>query len=129
MMSLLTDKQLVAEFNLPSIRTVRTMRQQGLPAIRLGKSYLYDTSDVQAFIAARKVTQCRGRTEDRISSSSNSAEPFTSIGASMEQRASDQQALRTVEKLKLLSPPSSKSAEAPSEAVRAIQVSFPSQKH
>ena len=57
-MTLRTDKQLVADFGLPSVRTVRTMRQKGLPAVRLGKAYLYDPQDVSAFIAQRKVSAC-----------------------------------------------------------------------
>ena len=124
--ALLTEQQVVEQFGLPKTRTVRTMRQQGLPAVKLGKAYLYDPSDVQKFIAQRKVTQCPGRTEVPISNSSNSAGPSTFTGASTAQHASDQQALRTVEKLKKLSQRSSKIAEVQNGLGRVIQASFPS---
>lgn len=50
---LLTDQQVCDLFGIPTPRTVRTMRQQGLRAARIGKAYLYDPADVRAFIAAR----------------------------------------------------------------------------
>ena len=123
-MALRTDKQLVEEFNLPSTRTVRTMRQQGLPAVRLGKAYLYDPDDVHEFIAKRKVSQCPGRTEVRTSSSSSSGERSTSTGASKAPPGSDQQALQTAEKLKRLSSSSSKDDTAPTGQGRVIQANF-----
>lgn len=124
MMTLRTDKQLVADFGLPSVRTVRTMRQKGLPAVRLGKAYLYDPQDVSAFIAQRKVSACPAQTEDRISNSSSIAAPSTFTGVRAAERASDRRALQTVEKLKQLSPTSSKVAEAPSEQGLVIRANF-----
>jgi hypothetical protein len=129
MMALRTDKQLVDEFNLPSTRTVRTMRQQGLPAVRLGKAYLYDPNDVQEFITKRKVSSCPGRTEDHTSNSSENEVVSTSTGARKAQPASDRRALRTVEKLKQLSPRLSKNAEAEGGPARVIPTNFRSQTH
>lgn len=128
-MALRTDKQLVEEFNLPSVRTVRTMRQQGLPAVRLGKAYLYDPTDVHEFIAKRKVSQCQDRTEVRTSNSSSTEARSTFIGASTAQPVSDRLALQTVEKLKRLSPRSSTSDGLPTgEQGRVIPANFQSPK-
>ena len=128
MMALRTEQQIVAAFGLPSPRTVRTMRDKGLPAVKLGKAYLYDPNDVAAYIEQRKVSKCPGQTEARISNSSNTVAASTSTGAKTAQLASDQQALRTAEKLKQLSHRSSQNDEAPSEKGHVIPVSFPSHK-
>ena len=47
---LLTAQQLVEEFNLPSVRTVRTLRAKGLPTVKLGAARLTDYDDMIAFI-------------------------------------------------------------------------------
>lgn len=44
MTRLLTDRQLCEQYGIPSPRTVRTMRQQGLPSVRLGRAYLFDAA-------------------------------------------------------------------------------------
>src|SRR5688500_3441626 len=63
MAALLTDEQAAEQFGLPSPRTLRTLRGQGLPAVFLGKRWLFDPADIQRFIEERKVTRCRARTE------------------------------------------------------------------
>ena len=42
MTRLLTAQQAVEEFNLPSVRTIRTLRSQGLPTVKLGAARLID---------------------------------------------------------------------------------------
>jgi excisionase family DNA binding protein len=54
MTRLLTAEQVCAEYGIPLPRTLRTMRQRGLPAMKLGKAYLFDSADVEAFIQAAK---------------------------------------------------------------------------
>lgn len=51
---LLTSEQLVQEFNLPSVRTVRTLRSQGLPTVKLGAARLTDYDDMVAFVEMKK---------------------------------------------------------------------------
>lgn len=51
---LMTAEQIKQDFGLPSVRTVRTMRDRGLPSVKLGKAYLYDHADVVAFIRRAK---------------------------------------------------------------------------
>lgn len=51
---LMTAQQVADHFGIPSYRTLRTMRANGLPAVRLGKAYLFDPADVAAFIEAAK---------------------------------------------------------------------------
>lgn len=51
---LLTAQQLVEEFRLPSVRTVRTLRAQGLPTVKLGAARLTDYDDMVAFIERKK---------------------------------------------------------------------------
>ena len=58
MPALLTAQQVADEFGLPSVRTLRTMRARGLPAVPLGKAYLFDRADVERFIENAKVTTC-----------------------------------------------------------------------
>ena len=55
---LLTAQQVADDFGLPSAGTLRSMRCQGLPAVKIGKAWLFDADDVSAFIQSRKVTQC-----------------------------------------------------------------------
>lgn len=66
MTRLLTDRQLCEQYGIPSPRTVRTMRQQGLPSVKLGRAYLFDAADVEAFIAGKKETSCPGQTKGII---------------------------------------------------------------
>jgi hypothetical protein len=49
------DEQAVAEFNLPSVRTIRTLRNQGLPTVKLGAARLIDYDDMVNFIERRKM--------------------------------------------------------------------------
>lgn len=56
---LLTPQQLVDEFNLPSVRTIRTLRAQGLPTVKLGAARLTDYDDMVAFIERKKETIAR----------------------------------------------------------------------
>jgi Helix-turn-helix domain len=51
---LMTFEQLAEEFNLPSPRTVHTLRRQGLPTVKLGRSRLVDFDDMLAFIERKK---------------------------------------------------------------------------
>ena len=106
---LLTAEQVADTFGIPSARTVRTMRADGLPAVRLGKCYLFDASDVEAFIQSRKETKCRAPTEDRISITSGAGGAGISSGAKQAAPASSQQALEIAQRLKAPSPDSSRS--------------------
>jgi hypothetical protein len=45
----------LAEFNLPSVRTIRTLRNQGLPTVKLGAARLIDYDDMVNFIERRKM--------------------------------------------------------------------------
>lgn len=99
---LMTAEQLCREFGIPSPRTVRTMRQQGLAAVRLGKAYLFDPADVESFIQARK--ECHAPTPDRNSHGSPSVAHTTSGGMSAAQSASAARARQISEKLKKRSP-------------------------
>lgn len=53
-MRLLTAQQVADEFGIPSARTVRTMRNRGLPFVKLGKACLFDADDVEVFIRAQR---------------------------------------------------------------------------
>ena len=104
MTRLLTAEQVCDRFGIPSERTLRTMRDQGLVAVRLGKAYLYDESDIVTFIEAKK---CRARTEDRASTGLRPAKPSISSGMKGALNASGQLAQQTAARLKRLSPGSS----------------------
>ena len=77
---LLTPEQAVAEFNLPSVRTIRTLRNQGLPTVKLGAARLIDYDDMMNFIERRK--QCQGETQARGYVGSTAARATTSSGMS-----------------------------------------------
>ena len=79
MSRLLTIEQAVAEFNLPSTRTIRTLRNQGLPTVKLGAARLIDYDDMLNFIERRK---CQDATPDPASAGSTGAKPSTSFGMS-----------------------------------------------
>lgn len=102
---LLTAEQLCETFGIPSPRTVRTMRQQGLAGVRLGKQYLFDPADVQAFIERKK--ECHAPTQARGSNGSKSASDGISSNTSVAQSGSIQRALQTAALLKRRSPPTS----------------------
>lgn len=102
---LLTAEQVCEQFGVPSPRTVRTMRQQGLAAVRLGKSYLFDPQDVEAFIEAKK--ECHAQTPAPASNGSKSASATTSCGMNTAGAAFGQLARQTASKLKQPSPISS----------------------
>ncbi len=107
MTRLLTDQQLCDTFGIPSPRTVRTMRQQGLPAVRIGKAFLFDEADVEAFIAAKKETSCRAPTKGHPSNGLPTVESTTSSGSSMARAACVLQAQATSAKLKRRCQPTS----------------------
>ncbi|AGH49589.1 hypothetical protein G432_09320 [Sphingomonas sp. MM-1] len=113
MARLMTAEQVASEFGLPSARTVRTMRADGLAAVRLGKAYLFDVDDVQAFIQSRKETKCRDRIEVHISPSSGIGAAGTSNGAKLAAPGSTAQALTIAQRLKSHSPSSSRKGSAP----------------
>jgi len=95
---LMTAEQLCEHYGIPSPRTVRTMRQQGLAAVRLGKQYLFDPSDVEAFIKAKKT--CPDRIEARDYTGSQIDKPSISSGMKQEKSAFGQLARQTAAKLK-----------------------------
>lgn len=102
---LLTAEQVCEHFGIPSPRTVRTMRQHGLAGVRLGKAYLFDAADVQAFIESRK--ECHAQIRDTGCDGSQPGAPITSHGM---KRAANDSALRaqaTADRLKKLSKRSS----------------------
>jgi Helix-turn-helix domain len=74
---LLTAEQACARFGIPKLRTLRTMRGQGLAAVRLGGAYLYSESDIAAFIESKK---CRAPTEAPACIGSPNAGPSTYSG-------------------------------------------------
>lgn len=102
---LLTAEQVCERFGIPSPRTVRTMRQKGLAAVRLGKAYLFDESDVQAFIEASKT--CHAQTRDLSFAGLPPEERIISRGTRRAANASVQRVQQTSAKLKQLSKPSS----------------------
>jgi hypothetical protein len=77
---LMTAEEVVTEWNLPSTRTVRTMRAKGMPFVRLGKAYLYDAADVQHHIDRSKVVLCPAQIAAPRSSGSTSGSASTSSG-------------------------------------------------
>ena len=105
MTRLLTAEQLVSDYGIPGIRSVRTMRQQGLAAVRIGKAYLFRAADVEAFIESR--LECLAPTVDRACTGFPSEAPTTSCGMSAGPSASVQRARQTADKLKRRSPNSS----------------------
>lgn len=74
---LLTAEQAVAEFNLPSVRTIRTLRNQGLPTVKLGAARLIDYDDMVNFIERRK---CQEGTPAPASAGSLAGRVSTSSG-------------------------------------------------
>ncbi|PZO91799.1 MAG: hypothetical protein DI623_01750 [Sphingomonas sanxanigenens] len=127
MARLMTAKQVAEEFGIPSERTVRTMRADGLPAVRFGKAYLFDPDDVRGFIASRKVTTCRARTEVPISTSSATVGAGISNGAKPGAPGSSARALEIAKRLKSPSPTSSVNASEPAgRPGRVIRADFPS---
>lgn len=128
MTQLLTAQQLVDDFGLPSVRTVRTLRNQGLPAVRLGQAYLFDRDDVVEFIKQRKVVQCPAETEAPISNSSSSAGAIISSGQKAAAPDSAARARRIAEQLKKPSRNSSSTESRGSETGQLIHGNFPSRK-
>lgn len=108
-MRLMTAQEAVATFGLPSTRTLRTMRQRGLPAIRLGKAYLFDAADLERHIEDAKVQTCPVETPDRASSGSTSARRSTSSGTKADANIASRLARQTADRLKALSKTSSAS--------------------
>lgn len=104
MTRLMTPEEAVAEFNLPSVRTIRTLRNQGLPTVKLGAARLIDYDDMVNFIEAKK---CQDATGARGSSGSRGGKPTTSSGLSVAANDSVLLARQTAERLKRLSPRSS----------------------
>jgi excisionase family DNA binding protein len=98
MARLLTAEQVCEQFGVPSPRTVRTMRQQGLAAVRLGKAYLFDAADVEAFIQAKK--ECPAQIAAPGYTGSPTEARSTSCGMSGEQSASALRARMIADRLK-----------------------------
>ncbi|WP_059149955.1 helix-turn-helix domain-containing protein [Novosphingobium barchaimii] len=98
MTRLLTAEQVCQQFGIPSTRTLRTMRQKGLTAVRLGKAFLFDESDVTKFIEKQKT--CQDPTEGRVSIGSQIDRPSTFSGTSVGRSAFGQLARQTAAKLK-----------------------------
>lgn len=101
MSRLMTPEQAVAEFNLPSVRTIRTLRNQGLPTVKLGAARLIDYDDMLNFIERRK--QCQGETTARGSAGSTAGRATTSFGMSGAANDSGLLARQTSAELKRLS--------------------------
>ncbi len=101
MARLMTAEQVCEEFGVPSPRTVKTMRQQGLVAVRLGRSYLFDADDVATFIQARKT--CPASTEVQLLNGGRSEGSSTSSGSKAELDAGVQRAQAIADMLKKLS--------------------------
>jgi len=95
---LLTAEEVVQEFGLPSIRTLRTMRQKGLPGVRLGKAFMYRADDIEQHI--EKVRTCPAPTVAPRSSGSRSARRSISSGTRADANVSVRLALQTAERLK-----------------------------
>lgn len=100
MTRLLTPEQAVEEFNLPSVRTIRTLRNQGLPTVKLGAARLIDYDDMMNFIESRKASECQGETGVRGSNGSRSARSITSSGMNVAANDSVLLARQTADKLK-----------------------------
>jgi exonuclease III len=122
MSRLLTVEQAVTEFNLPSARTIRTLRKQGLPTVKLGAARLIDYDDMMAFIEAAKETPCQDQTPARGSSRSKGARASTSPGSSKGGSGFAQLALRSAEQLKRRSQNSS--ANDSEDQGRVIRAKF-----
>ena len=109
MPKLLTAQQVADEFGIPSARTVRTLRARGLAAVRFGKAYLFDRSDVERFIENAKVTTCPAPAADPTSTTSLIAGGDIFSGARAGAPASAAPALAIADRLISRSPTSSKS--------------------
>lgn len=109
---LLTAKQVAETFGLPSATTLRSMRQQGLPAVKIGKAWLFEAADVDAFIQSRKVTACPAQISVPGSNMSTDAARSTSSGMKGAESAPAALARQTVERLKLRLPGSSASVSS-----------------
>jgi phage terminase Nu1 subunit (DNA packaging protein) len=120
-----TAEQLADTIGGITPRTVRTLRAQGLPAVKLGKAWLFDPEKALAWIAAREEAQCPVQTEVRTSSSSVPAASSTSSGAKPAASASVALARQTAERLKRRSRSSSGTGTGKSDQPgRVIQASF-----
>jgi hypothetical protein len=115
-----TAAQLVETIGGINVRTVRTMRAQGLPAVKLGKAYLYDPEKALAWIAAREEALCPVQTSVRASSPSPAALPSTSSGMKPGKSGAAALARQTVERLKGASRGSS--ANASSQSAPPVQL-------
>jgi hypothetical protein len=107
-MQLMTAEQVAQDFGLPSPRTVRTMRDQGLPSVKLGKGYLYDRADVIAFIQGAKETKCQDRIAGPISNGSRRGAASISSGMSRDAHESARLALQMCGRQSKPSPSSSR---------------------
>ena len=98
MTRLMTAYQVCERFGIPNPATLRTMRANGLPHVRLGKACLYDEKDVATFIESAKT--CHARTPARASTGNQAGDRSTSFGTSTASNGFVQQAQRTAELLK-----------------------------
>lgn len=114
MSRLMTAKEVASEI-LPagaSPRTVDFMRQKGLPAMKLGRSWWYERADVERFIQAAKVTACPDRIAVPTSTTALIAGATTSTGRKTADRTDVAQLQQTANALKQRSPRSSANATA-----------------
>lgn len=119
---LLTAVEAVERFGLPCERTLRTMRNKGLRAVRLGKAYLFDASDIEAFIEASKESPCPAPIEAHASDGLPVAKPITSSGMSAAFNGCDPHLQQTLARLKTLSRDSSR--RTGDRVGRVIQAKF-----
>ena len=124
MARLLTAAQAVEEFNLPSVRTIRTLRSQGLPTVKLGAARLIDYDDMLAFIEAAKESPCPDQTPARASNRSKAARTSTSSGSKAGGKGFAQLALRSAEELRQRLQTSSANDSATETTGRVIRGRF-----
>jgi hypothetical protein len=120
---LLTAEEAVDRYGLPSVRSLRTMRQKGLPGVRIGKAYLYDAADVERHIDNAKVTtSCQDQIEGLPSNGSKSAKPGMSSGTKLAANDHVRLAQASSEQLKRICSATSRTGKtASSPAVHAIR--------
>lgn len=80
--------------------TIRSLRLQGMPAVRIGRSWLYNTEKALAWIAAREESTCLAQTEAHASNRSLTDRTSTSSGTLAAPSGSVAQARQTAERLK-----------------------------
>jgi hypothetical protein len=87
--------------------TIRSLRLQGMPAVKLGRSYLFDPEKCLAWIAEREEAACRAPIPAHGSSGSTGGPTFISCGSKGGASGVAALARQTAERLKHISPHSS----------------------